>query len=253
MLIPTLPDRRTRRTRRAAALSATLLAGVVLAACGGGDDSSSSGQDADAPTTEAVSEAAVTIGNDAVADLGVTKDEGVCFGSSLVDSLGEDEALALNDTDADFDEPPEAQLTAVQVAFNDCIPGSVMAEDIASEFYSSIGASTEPDAAVLECVGSALDGRTGDVALEGMTVDTEDANLDVTAEVLEGCIPGEVVTELFVTSFSTAGLTQEQARCAAEQVSGQISLGQLVELGSSSGELPPEIQAISDAAISACV
>jgi hypothetical protein len=35
-------------------------------------------------------------------------------------------------------------------------------------------------------------------------------------------------------------------------VSGQISLSQLVELGSSTGALPPEIQAISDAAVTAC-
>jgi hypothetical protein len=127
-----------------------------------------------------------------------------------------------------------------------------MAEDITSEFYSSIGASTEPDAAVVDCVAGELDGRTGDVALEGMTADTEGADLGTTAAVLEGCIPPEVVTELFVTSFTTAGLTPEQAQCAAEQVSGQISLSQLVELGSSTGALPPEIQAISDAAVTAC-
>jgi hypothetical protein len=248
MLTSTTPTSRSRGTRRLAALCIPLLAGLALAGCGG-DDSSS---DDATPTTEATSEAASTIGEDAVTDLGVTKDEGICFGNTLVDQLGEDEALELNNSDAEFSELPEAQLTAVQVAFNECIPGSVMAEDITSEFYSSIGASTEPDAAVVDCVAGELDGRTGDVALEGMTADTEGADLGTTAAVLEGCIPPEVVTELFVTSFTTAGLTPEQAQCAAEQVSGQISLSQLVELGSSTGALPPEIQAISDAAVTAC-
>ena len=249
MLTSTTPTSRSRGARRLAALSIPLIAGLALVGCGG-DDSSSDGA---SPTTEATSGAASTIGADAVADLGVTKDEGICFGNTLVDQLGEEEALALNDSDAEFSDLPEAQLTAVQVAFNECIPGSVMAEDITTEFYSSIGASTEPDAAVIDCVAGELDGRTGDVALEGMTADTEGADLGTTAAVLEGCIPPEVVTELFVTSFTTAGLTPEQAQCAAEQVSGQISLSQLVELGSSTGALPPEIQAISDAAVTACV
>ena len=250
MLTSTHPTSRSRGTRRLAALSIPLLAGLALVGCGG-DDSSSDDSSA-SPTTEATSEAASTIGEDAVTDLGVTKDEGICFGNTLVDQLGEDEALELNNSDAEFSELPEAQLTAVQVAFNECIPGSVMAEDITAEFYSSIGASTEPDAAVVDCVAGELDGRTGDVALEGMTADTEGADLGTTAAVLEGCIPPEVVTELFVTSFTTAGLTPEQAQCAAEQVSGQISLSQLVDLGSSAGALPPEIQAISDAAVTAC-
>ena len=47
----------------------------------------------------------------------------------------------------------------MQVAFNECIPGSVMAEDITTEFYSSIGASSEPDAAVIDCVKSSNPGK----------------------------------------------------------------------------------------------
>jgi hypothetical protein len=252
MLNTTTHKHRIRGSRRVAALSITLLAGVALVGCGGGDDDTSSGSSEATTTTEATSEAAATIAEDAVTDLGVTKDEGLCFGNTLVDQLGEDEALALNDSDAEFSDLPEAQLTAVQVAFNECIPGSVMAEDITNEFYSSIGSSTEPDAAVVDCVATSLDGKTGDVALEGMSADTEDANLEVTASVLESCIPDEVVTELLVTSFTSAGLTAEQAQCAAEQLSGQITLTQFIELGSSSAEVPPEIQAISDAAVTAC-
>lgn len=252
MLTSTSRSDRSRRSRSVATLSLTIVAGLALLGCGGGDDDSS---EASTETTAAAttSEAAQTIAEDAVVDLGVTKDEGLCFGNELVDQLGEDEALALNETEAEFSELPEAQLTAVQVAFNECIPGSVMAEDIATEFYSSIGSSTQPDQAVLDCVATALDGRTGDVALEGMSVDTEDADLTVTSEILDGCIPQEVATELFVTSFSGAGLTPEQAQCAAEQVSGQISLSQLVELGSSGGSLPPEIQAIADDAVTSCL
>jgi hypothetical protein len=246
---------RSRRSRSAATFSLTVVAGLALLGCGGGDDESSESASDTTETTAAAtsSAAAQTIAEDAVVDLGVTKDEGLCFGNELVDQLGEDEALALNETDAEFSELPEAQLTAVQVAFNECIPGSVMAEDIVGEFYSSIGASSEPDQAVLDCVATALDGRTGDVALEGMSVDTEDADLTVTAEIIDGCIPREVAVELFVTSFTSAGLSPEQAQCTAEQVAGQISLSQLVELGSSSEALPPEIQAITDEAVAACL
>jgi hypothetical protein len=243
---------RSRRSRGAVTFSLTVVAGLALLGCGGGDDESS--EDSTETTAAATTSAAAqTIAEGAVTDLGVTKDEGLCFGNELVDQLGEDEALELNETDAAFSELPEAQLTAVQVAFNECIPGSAMAEDITGEFYSSIGSGSEPDQAVVDCVAEALDGRTGDVAMEGMSVDTENADLTVTTEIIQGCIPQEVATELFVTSFTSAGMTPEQAQCAAEQVSGQISLSQLVELGSSSAALPPEIQAIADDAVASCL
>jgi hypothetical protein len=236
------------------ATALTVLAGLALVACGGGDDESSDSSSQTTTTAAAeVSDAARTIGEDAVVDLGISEDEGLCLGNELVEQLGEDEALALNESDADFAELPEAQLTAVRVAFNECVPGSALAGDLTSEFYTSIGASTEPDQAVIDCVAAELDGQTGDVALEGLSVEGPDADLTATASILEGCIPAEVVTELFTTSFTSSGLTPEQAQCAAEQVSGQISLSQLVELGSSSGDLPPEIQAISEQAVTACL
>lgn len=245
--------RQRHSTRRVASLAITLLASVALLGCGGDDDSSSGEEDA-TTTTEAVSEAAVTIGKDAETDLGVTEDEGLCFGTSLVDQLGEESALELNDSDADLTELPAEQVSAVQVAFNECVPGSALAQDIVDEFYSSIGTSAEADPAVVDCVATSLDGKTGDVALEGISAQSDDsaANLDVTAGILEGCVPQEVLTELLATSFVSAGLTEAQAQCASEQLAGQITLTQFMELGSSTAEVPPELQSIADAAVTAC-
>lgn len=240
-----------RVNHRVASLAFVVVAGLALLGCGGGDDDASSGGDA-ATTTAALSDAAISIGEGAEADLGISTEEGRCFGASLVDQLGEEDAVALNESDVDPTDLPAEQSEAVRSAFNECVPGSTFAQDIVDELYSSVGASSTADPAVVDCVAERLDGKTGDVAFEGLSVDSANPELGITTAALEACVPPEVVGELLESSLVTAGLTEVQAECVSGQLAGQITLGQLIQLGASGAEIPADLQAIVDAAVTSC-
>jgi hypothetical protein len=124
---------------------------------------------------------------------------------------------------------------------------------VVEEFYSSLGASTEPDPAVVECVGAQMDGRTGDVLFEGAEADTNDTLPTVTLAALEECVPDEVLAEVFVSAFESEGATPEQARCTADAVASQLTLEQITRIGLEGGEMSPEIEGIITEAATNCL
>lgn len=250
MQTPSLRSNRPSVRGALALLALALFAALTLAACGDDDNGATENGSTDSGSTD--SAAVRTIADNAVADLGISEADGLCLGKELVRQLGEDDAVALNQSDADLNELPEAEQTAVRDAFNKCVPGSALAEELTSEFYSEIGASTAPDQEVLDCVAAELDGKTGDVVFEGLSVDTAETDLTLTTNILDGCIPAELLTELFTTSFIEAGLTPDQAQCVADQLSGQVTLGQLVDLESADDELGAEFEALIEQAVTAC-
>jgi hypothetical protein len=206
--------------RRVGALAAAV---VLLAGCSGSD-----GDGADPPR-----DARATIASDLRGDFGedaVSREQADCFADRLVDALGEEAALGLNDSDRTIEEAPEEERTAVEEAFNDCIPGSVLAPILVEPFYTAFDAAEPPTEEVVGCVAEQLEGRTGSVLVDQTGASADGSTSGSTLEVLDPCVPDEVLRTPFVAAFVDGGATPEQAGCAADAVVSRLSLAELVEL-----------------------
>lgn len=244
------------RTRLASALVAATFVTALLGGCSRSDPEPTADETtttSSSTTTTPPTDAMVTIGQDAEADLGLTRDQGLCLGRSLVERVGEDEALTLNESDDRLDQLPDDQLEAVRTAFNDCVPGDALAEDVTRQFYAANQVSTQPDQEVFDCVADALEGRAGDVALEGLRASTPASELAVTTEALDGCIPVTVIEELFLRLFAASDLTPQEASCAANQVAREISLQQLLTVAQDGSDLPTEVRDAARDAVAKCL
>lgn len=239
------------RRRLAVAVLASCCA--VIGACSSGEDDAD--DDSSTTTTEATSPVVEEIAGDIRADLGeemISAEEATCVARILVDELGEDGAQELNESSEDLASVPGEQQDAVTAGFNECVPGSAVAETVTTRFYEGFGATAPPTEEVIDCVGTELDGQTGDVVFEGLAA-TEDGTVpQVTIAAFEACVPDDVIAEVFVTAFEGQGATPEQARCTADAVAGRLSLEQLAEIGSSGGTLPADVQAIVTEAAQGC-
>lgn len=232
----------------------------VTPGCGGGDDdtaSKSSGDRPESSTTEKSSgdgngiasgildraSTSAKFGDDSGFDDAVAE----CVGSSVIDSLGEEQAEAMSN--AEVSEYTDEELTALADAFDECVPGELIAESMTVSFYESAGATTEPSIETVQCVADALDGRTGQVVKEGAKADAGGFPA-LTLAVMDGCVPPEDVAALLKTAFLDAGLTEAQADCTATALQGQISVSDLAVAGLSDDN--PELEAKVQQAAQAC-
>jgi hypothetical protein len=248
--------------RRTSALLLAVLAtfAFVAAACGGDDDEATPSKNSDereTTTTETDEDADTGIASgilDSASkggtfdDSGFDEDVELCVGESIIDAVGEDTAQQMADGDPSTYSPEE--LDALAAAFDECVPGSALAESMTDSFYKSAGSKTPPSAEVVDCVATELDGRTGTVIKEGVAVDSGEMP-ELTLQIMDRCVPPADVTALLQAAFVDAGLTEAQATCTANALNGQISVSELAEAGAASGG-SPELEAKVEAAAQSC-
>ena len=257
---PRTPGRSSGRRTSALLLAVLATFAFVAAACGGDDDEATPSKKSDereTTTTESDDGGDTGIASgilDSAAkggqfdDSGFGEDVELCLGQSIIDAVGEDEAQAM--ADGDISDYTAEQVDALATAFDDCVPGSALAESMTSSFYESAGSQTPPSASVVACVGDQLDGRTGQVVKEGVAVDSGQLP-ELTLQIMDTCVPPEDVTALLQSAFVDAGLTEAQATCTANALNGQISVSELAQAGAADGE-SPELQAKVEAAAQGC-
>lgn len=246
------PTRRRPTTFRA--LPALLLLALV-AACGGSDESKDG--DGDGTTTTTTTKAATTgsgIVDTIVEDLlddepAMDEADARCVAERLVDELGEDDAAAVNDASDDIASLPADQQEVVRATFNDCVSGTVIGAAFVDEFYANLGsdASTDEPAA---CMGERFEGRVGDLMVEAAK--TQGGAPPAAMEALDECVPTSHMADMLTAQFEESGLSPDQARCVGDRVAERILIGQFAEIGQSGGALPPEIESILRAEVTAC-
>ncbi len=244
-----------RRTGLAALVGVLALFGGALTACSSDDDASEkSTSDTRATTTTKGDEGvARQIADQFSGQTGLDLDDAdaLCFGEAMAVGFGDDRAIEVFESSEDLTELPEADQTIIREAFNECVPGSAVAEAVAFEFYSSAGASAEPDAETVTCIGGALDGSSGDALWESFAVESTDAEPELTIEALEQCVPTEVRAEMFAAGMGDSGLPEAQVQCISNALAAELTLAELVEIGSSP-EISPEFEARITAASAGC-
>lgn len=251
------------RTRRASATLVLVVATAALLAsgCGGNDDSTAS---KDSNTKETTTTAKKSSGGDSGGiasgildkasksgkfgsdELGSGVEE--CVGGSVIDSLGESGAEEMASADAaDY---TSEQVDALVTAFNDCVPGKVIAPTLVSSFYEGMGVAEPTDSTMVECVGEFVDGKTGEIVQEGLASEATNAVPEITLKAFDSCMPAEDITALLEKAFASSGLTETQASCVATALQGQITVSDLVAAGSPGGD--PALEAKVQAAAADC-
>jgi hypothetical protein len=246
----------THRSARLRASSALVAAFAIacsgLVACSGDDDAATTTESTTTTVDPAVQELATTFRADLGPDT-ISADEATCVAQSLVDELGDERATEVVGSSDELLEIPAGERVVVTDTFNECVPGTAVATSVVDEFYTSLGASSDPDPAVTECVATEMDGRTGDVLFESAEADENDTLPTVTLAALEQCVPDEVLAEVFASAFESEGATPEQAQCTAQAVTSQLTLEQITRVGLGEGEMSTEIQDIITQAASGCL
>jgi len=92
--------------RKTCTAATAIVLAVSASACGDDDD----GGGSDDPEIEALID-------NLAETLGVDRDDAECFANSLIDSIGEDDLRAFNETDG---EPTAEQAEAILAAFDEC-------------------------------------------------------------------------------------------------------------------------------------
>jgi hypothetical protein len=250
------------------AVTALLAATALLGACGSGDvalpekasgkrpaSTTSTTEDSGSSGSSSGSSAGIASGilsnsdSSQIDGSAVGTDEESCLGQFVIDAVGEDEATAMSD--APLSSYTAQQLDVLRNGFNKCVSGASIAEALVKSFYQGAGAKTPPDPSVTACMGTALDGHTGDVVVESAQLDTSTALPQVTLKALDGCVPAADVGALLQDAFAQTGMTSTQATCMATALAGKISVSQLAALGSAS-TIPPEIQSLINEAAAGC-
>ena len=245
--------------RRAGALLVAVLASFafVAASCSSSDESASKESDTKETTTTEKERSGGGIASgilDRAAKSGKFSSSGFggdveeCIGGSVIDSLGEDEAQTMADTDPS--EYSSDQVDALVAAFNDCVPGEVIAPTLVSSFYEGMGAAEPSDSTMVDCVAEAVDGQTGDIVREGIAAQENESTPELTLQAFDQCMPAEDITALLTEAFTSSGLTAEQAACVATALEGQISVSELAAAGQNDGS--PELEAKVQAAAEGC-
>jgi len=246
--------------RRAGALLVAVLASFafVAASCSSGSDESVSKESDTKETTttekersgggiaSGILDRAAKSGKFSSSGFGGDVEE--CIGGSVIDSLGEDEAQTMADTDPSEYSPD--QVDALVAAFNDCVPGEVIAPTLVSSFYEGMGAAEPSDSTMVDCVADAVDGQTGDIVREGIAAQANESTPELTLQAFDQCMPAEDITALLTEAFTSSGLTAEQAACVATALEGQISVSELAAAGQNDGS--PELEAKVQAAAEGC-
>ena len=234
-------------------LAVTLCAAALTLGCSSGDDGDDGGSDADATATTRVDAAVDQISESLQESFGdeLEADDAECVAVSLVDELGESAAVEVNETAGLLDLSDEQQ-DAVTTAFNECIPGAALAGSVAATVYSQYCSTEQPADDVVDCFGAELDGRTGDLILEGERAEADGAVPATLLEVAETCVPTEVVAIAFADSFEQGGLSAEAAACVANAVVENLTVEQRISLQGNQGAAPPEVQQVITDATLAC-
>lgn len=251
------------RTRRASATLVLVVATAALLAsgCGGNDDSTAS---KDSNTKETTTTAKKSSGGDSggIASGILDKasksgkfgsgefdsDTAECVGGSVIDSLGEDGAQEMSAAAAaDY---TSDQVDALVTAFNDCVPGSMIAPTMVSSFYEGMGVTQPTDSAMVECVGNFVEGKTGEIVKEGLAAEATDAMPEITLKSFDKCMPPDDITGLLEKAFASSGLTNTQASCVAAALKGQITVSDLVAAGAPGGD--PALEAKVKSAAEGC-
>lgn len=252
-----MTDRRT-RTRRLNALLAASIAPLALmaVACGGSDDDTAS-KDSDSRETTTTAKAGSGVASGILEKASQSgqfdasdfdEDLEECVGESVIDSLGESEAEAM--VEIEVSDYTTDQIDALAVAFNDCVPGQVIAPMLVSSFYEGMGAVEPSDPTMVDCVAAFVDGRTGDIVREGAAAQATDAVPEVTIQAFDQCMPPEDITALLKDAFLTSGLSEEQATCVSTALEGQLSVADLAAAGMD--QQSPELEAKLQAAAQGC-
>ncbi len=236
-----------RRTGLAALVGVLAVLGTALSACSDDDASSD-----DVTTTAAPTDAAERIAERFNTQTGLDVDDAAatCMGDALVADLGDERAVEVFESNEELPELPEDEQTAIRTAFNDCVPAGALAEPVAIDFYVSMGAVAEPDAATLDCLATELDGHAGDAMWATFASDRAADSVTVTMAAFETCLPTSVRVELFTGAFAQQGVPEEQTTCLATAMAEELTMSELVEIGSSG--MSPEIESRIAAASAGC-
>lgn len=178
------------------------------------------------------------------------------FAPDVVSCLDE-EAAGLSTTDADaidndedFSALSPEGTRIVTAALDTCVPPDVVAELFSDEFFDSFG--SQPDPAFEKCLSSELDGQVGEILVESAKAadaGSEDIPQPV-IDLLDAC-GDTVIGDLFLDEFESTGIPEDVAKCMADGLSGQLTMGDLIELGQG-GELPPSLEAEIEALAESC-
>lgn len=239
-------------------LAAALLV-ILVAACGDDDDSGSGGGLSE--REQAYADAWATTLSDAEDGFSVSADDADCMATEIMAELGvepfvdaEVEPSDIGGGEAgadDADSPGELlgagtisdeQADAILDGWEDCT-------DIAESLAEAAVGEFDLDDEGQECVADGL--REDGLAREGLkpsfTSDNDDppaAVLSALVELIDECSGGEgegngVIIEGIADELAADGtLTQEQARCVAQEMVETIGLDRLIELGA--GDAPLE-------------
>ncbi len=242
-----------RRTGVAALVGVLALCSGALTACGSDTEKESSSGSKATTTAAPASGAAQTIAENFNSQTGLDVDEAAatCMGDAMVTAMGDERAVEVFESNDELNELSAEDQTTIRTAFNDCVPGSAVAEAAATDFYMSIGASSEPDAETVTCLGTALDGHSGDAMWSTYAEDQSDPALAATLAAFEECMPTSVRAELFTATLSDAGLPEAQVTCIANALAGELTLSELAEIGSNP-EMSADFEARITAASSSC-
>ena len=251
--MPQHPSIQFRRTGVAALVGVLALCSTALTACGSDDDSKESSSDEKVTTTAPASGGAEKIAENFNTQTGLEVDDAAatCVAEAMVADMGDERAVEVFESNEELSELSEADQTTIRTAFNDCLPGSAVAEPVAFDFYDTIGATSTPDAETVTCLDTALDGHAGDAMWATFTEDADDPSITATLEAFEGCLPTSVRAELFTATLAGQGLDEAQVACISTALAEELTLAELVEIGNS-GQMTPEMESRLTAAGAGC-
>ena len=251
--MPFHPSSQFRRTGVAALVGVLALCGTALTACGSDGDSEEKSSDEKVTTTAPASGGVETIAERFSSQTGLDVDDAAatCVAEAMVADMGDERAVEVFESNDELPELSEADQTTIRTAFNDCLPGSAVAEPVAYDFYDSIGATSAPDAETVTCLDTALDGHAGDAMWATFADEQSDPSVTVTLEAFEGCLPTSVRAELFTAALASEGLDPAQVSCVSAALAEELTLAELLEIGTS-GQMTPEMQSRLTAAGASC-
>lgn len=248
--------RRLRPSLLVLTLSLVLAGGLV--GCGDGESQPSPEPESTTPSaTESETGASNLVADIAASirsDIGeevLEMGQAECLAQQLVEDLGEESAREVADSN-ELDSLDAEQQQVVRTALNECVPGSAVGEILTVQFYDGLGASSAPTRGVVRCVGTQLDGRTGDILVEGLAQQSQGRAPEALIQAYEACVPERVIIDVYVATFEDEGASPEEARCVAEEFVGLVSLREVAQFGMSGGDPPPEMQAKIRSAVQAC-
>ena len=222
-----------------------LLAVLALVACGPGD---LGGPATRAEVVQAVAHAVRTD----FETQGITKAQATCVARRLADDVGTDRSLAVVRSDLGDDEARNRRSFAR--AFGRCVPSSAYVAPMVETAFRDLGWGA-PERPVVSCAVRALEGRTGELALESYVFESRGRWPTLVPRTLSRCVPDRTTEDNLSVLFPE--VPAEVLDCLTEHLFDRITWGDLLRYGqqmalTGSTAPPPELRALALSAGARC-